>query len=80
MIGKYLGAILVEQSKKSKMNVFELLNLRTEWEELAQDLKVDIDSSVSGLKRFVENGHKNNRFRKGYKEAVEIAEKILENV
>lgn len=63
-----------------KMTVFELLNLRTQWEELAQDLKVDIDSSVSGLKRFVENGHKNNRFRKGYKEAVEVAEKILENV
>lgn len=62
-----------------KMTVFELLNLRTQWEELAQDLKVDIDSSVSGLKRFVENGYKNNRFRKGYKEAVEIAEKILEN-
>lgn len=60
-----------------KMTVFEILNLRTQWEELAQGLKIDIDSSVSGLKRFVENGHKNNRFRKGYKEALDIAETIL---
>lgn len=63
-----------------KLTVFELLNLRSQWEELAQNLNTDIDSSVSGLKCFVDQGYKNNRFRKGYKEAVQIAEKILENV
>lgn len=65
---------------QGKMTVFELLNMRTQWEELAQDLKIDIDSSLNGLKQFIESGHKNNRFRKGYKEAVDLAEKILENV
>ena len=45
------------------MNVFEILNLRSQWEELAQTLNVEADSTISGLENFVENSHKNNRFK-----------------
>jgi len=61
------------------MSVFEILNLRSQWEELACNLNTDIDSSISGLKTFVEHSYKSNRFKEGWGEAMVIAEQILEN-
>jgi tRNA A37 threonylcarbamoyltransferase TsaD len=59
------------------MSVFEILNLRSQWEELARNLNTDIDSSISGLKTFVEHSYKSNRFKEGWAEAMEIAETII---
>lgn len=59
------------------MNVFEILNLRSQWEELAQTLNVEADSTISGLENFVENSHKNNRFKEHWEPAVGIAKEIL---
>jgi len=64
----------------SKMGFFDILNLRGEWEVLAQYLNTDLDSSTQGLKLFVENSHRNNRFKTGWSEAMDIAETILRNV
>ena len=61
------------------MSVFEILNLRSQWEELARNLNTDIDSSISGLKSFIEHSYKSNRFKEGWVEAMEIAERIVEN-
>jgi len=60
------------------MNIFSLLNLRSEWEYIARKLNTDIDSSTQGLECFVEHSYKNNRFKNGWEEAMEIAESILE--
>ena len=35
------------------MSVFEILNLRSQWEELARNLNTDIDSSISALKHLL---------------------------
>lgn len=63
--------------KLLNMNIFEILVLRSKWEELAQTLKVDIDSSISGLKLFIEYGYQGNRFKQNYPEAMKIAEQIV---
>jgi hypothetical protein len=59
------------------MTIFEILNLRSQWEELAQTLNVEADSTISGLQYFVENSHKGNRFKEQWPEAMHIAEEIL---
>lgn len=78
----YLGAINVEPTKKSKISVFDYLNLRSDWEDLVKDFQMDEHrkyGTVDNLRIFVEEGPVGNRFRKGFDEAYEIAETILEN-
>lgn len=61
------------------MNVFQYLMLRSEWEDLVKDFKfVSKHGTIDNLQLFLENGHKGNRFRQGYDQAVEITQKILE--
>lgn len=62
-----------------KSDIFEILNLRSQWEELASNLNVDGNSSIQGLQWFVENSHKNNRFKSGWDEAMTIAQIILKS-
>lgn len=60
------------------MNVQELLNLRTRFEEVTSDFKLESSGSdINTLKWFVESGHKSNSLRDGYQEAYEIAEAII---
>ena len=60
------------------MNVQELLNLRTRFEEVTEDFKLEqYGSDINNLKWFVENGHKSNSLRNGYQTALEIAEAII---
>lgn len=61
-----------------KTNLFELLQMRYEWEELVRSFKLgDKSGHLDNLKRFVQGGHKANRFRDGYDRAVEIANLII---
>ena len=61
-----------------KKTVFELLELRTEFEELASSFKLSSKhGNLDGLRAFLDNGHKANRFRPGYDRAVELAKTIL---
>lgn len=76
----YLGAMNAVLGKGFEMTVFQILNLRSEWEELARGLDTDIDSTVSGLKCFMEHSHKRNRFKPNWDDAMEVAEYILDNV
>ena len=60
------------------MNVQELLNLRTQFEETTEDFKLEqCGSDINTLKWFVENGHKSNSLRDGYQMAFQIAETII---
>lgn len=60
------------------MNVQELLNLRTQFEEVTSDFKLEhFGSDINTLKWFVESGHKSNSLRDGYRTAYEIAEAII---
>ena len=56
----------------------ELLNLRTQFEEVTSDFKLEhFGSDINTLKWFVESGHKSNSLRDGYRTAYEIAEAII---
>lgn len=60
------------------MNVQELLNLRTRFEEVISDFKLEsYESDINSLKTFIETGHRSNSLRDGYQEAYEIAEAII---
>lgn len=64
-----------------KISIFEILNLRSEWEDLARNfVGVNQNGTVDSLHDFVENGVKKNRFRPGYDRAVEVANTILGRV
>lgn len=65
-------------SPTEDLNIFDLLNLRSEWENLARNFNgVNQHGTLDSLRDFVENGHKKNRFRPGFNKAIDIAEVIL---
>ena len=61
------------------MQITELLNLRTEFEEIASDFSKSIGggSSINTLEWFAEHGFRSNRLRNGYERAMEIANTII---
>lgn len=61
------------------MQIIELLNLRTEFEEIASDFSKSIGggSSINTLEWFAEHGFRSNRLRNGYERAIEIANTII---
>lgn len=74
--------MIVEQNRESEMSVFEILNLRSQWEDLVKDFQLDDyrkHGTIQNIKYFYEYCAPGNRFRKGFDEATEIAEIILGN-
>ena len=62
------------------VNLFEYLNLRSEWENIVRSYKfVPKDGTIDNLKTFTESGHKGNRFRQDFDRAMTIANEILKN-
>ncbi len=60
------------------MNHMQLMNLRTEFEEISSDFNMSVSGScINSLKWFAENGFRSNRLRNGYDRAIEIANIIL---
>jgi len=61
------------------MSIFEILRLRSEWENNAQDFKLsNYNGTIDNLNNFIENGVKDNRFRKNFNESLKIAKTIVE--
>jgi len=61
------------------LNFIQVLNLRTEFEEIASDFSRSVGggSSINTLEWFAEHGFRSNRLRNGYDRAIEIANIIL---
>ena len=60
-------------------NFFELFNLRFDFEELTKDFSMSVDGScIDTIDWFIEHGHRSNRLRKGFDEAMTIAKQIRE--
>jgi len=56
------------------MTIFQILNLRSEFDELTSDFAmVEHSSHIDNIEWFIENGYRSNRLRNGYKRAKEIA-------
>lgn len=60
------------------MSMTEMMNLRTRFEEITEEYKLESPGSdINSLKIFVENGYKSNSLRNDFREALEIAEAIV---
>lgn len=61
----------------------ELLRLRSEFEAIVSYRKTfdlpNYNSDIDSLYYFIDNGARKNRFRKRFKEAIDIANKIIES-
>lgn len=63
----------------TKMTVFELMMLRSEWEDLARNFRnINQHGTLDSLEQFLASGATRNRFREGFDRAVEIATIIIE--
>lgn len=62
------------------MSIFEILNLRTEFEEIINNgfLLPNYNSDINNLEWFIENGRRKNGLREGFNDAIAIAESIVE--
>lgn len=59
--------------------ITEILNLRTEFEDLTYDFNMTSRSScIDTIDWFLENGHRSNSLRNGFVRAKEIAQIIRE--
>ena len=61
---------------------FAILNLRSQWEDIALNSRstyklIRNDSTIDTLKWFVNSGSKSNRFRKNFKQALSLANDIV---
>ena len=67
----------------SMANIFEILNLRTRFEQIVSFRKTydlpSYNSDIDSLYYFINNGAKNNRFRKRFDEAMNIANNIIKS-
>jgi hypothetical protein len=65
---------------KATMTLFEVLSKRFQYEELVSYRKTfdlpSYQSDIDSINYFINNGHKNNRFRKNFDAAMELAKEI----
>ena len=60
------------------MKLTEAIQLRSEFEFITKGYNMPDGSSIDTIEWFLENGHRSNSLRNGFKEAKEIAKKIKE--
>lgn len=62
------------------MTIFEYLNLRSDFEDLAVDFKIPGNrksGTLENLKWFIDNAAPKNRFREGFETALGIATQVV---
>jgi len=65
------------------MNIFEIINLRSEYEELTLNLRIPGDKkagTVENIRWFLENAEERNKRKKDYPKARKLAEEIMSKV
>ena len=72
-----------EHSKMSQRSLADLLSLRYQYEQIVSFRRTydlpNYSSNIDSLQHFIKHGAKNNRFRKRYNEALELAKLIIES-
>lgn len=63
------------------MTIGELLSKRSRFEHIVSFRQLydlpNYNGDIDSLRDFINNGYKNNRFRKNFKEAMSLAEEII---
>ena len=63
------------------MTFIEYLNYRSEYETLVSGFVLPKDKyqgTIDSMQWFLEKGHTANRFRKGFNEALEVCQKVID--
>ena len=60
------------------MQLTQVIQLRNDFELLTKDYNKPEGSAIDTIEWFLENGHRSNSLRNGFKDAQEIAKKIKE--
>ena len=60
------------------MQLTQILQLRNEFEDITRDYNMVHASDIDSIEWFIENGHRSNSLRNGFKRAKEIAKIIKE--
>ena len=60
------------------MQLTQILQLRNEFEDITRDYNMAHASDIDSIEWFIENGHRSNSLRNGFKRAKEIAKIIKE--
>ena len=60
------------------MQLTQVIQLRNDFELLTKDYNMPEGSTIDTIEWFLENGHRSNSLRNGFKDAQEIAKKIKE--
>ena len=60
------------------MQLTQIIQLRNDFELITKDYNMPDGSAIDTIEWFLEDGHRSNSLRNGFKEAKNIAEKIKE--
>jgi hypothetical protein len=64
------------------MTIEQLLSKRYQFEKIVSFRKLydlpNYDGDIDSLRDFINSGYKNNRFRKNFKEAMNLADEIID--
>jgi len=60
------------------LQLTQVIQLRNDFELITKDYNMPEGSAIDTIEWFLENGHRSNSLRNGFKEAKEIAKKIKE--
>jgi len=60
------------------MLLAEILNIRTDFERITEGYNMPEGSDINTINWFIENGHRSNRLRDGFDDAIELAHRIRE--
>ena len=71
-------SIAEERCSDTNMALTQVIQLRNEFEDLTRGYNMPEGSSIDNIEWFIENGHRSNSLRNGFKEAKEIAKVIKE--
>ena len=83
MMNMKVQQMMNQNSLMDSTNIFNILNLRTQYESIvsfrsAYDLP-SYNSDIDNLYYFINQGAKNNRFRKRFDEAMSLAQRIIKS-
>lgn len=67
-----------EKCLDTDMGLTRIVQLRFEFEELTRGYNMSEGSDINRIEWFIENGHRSNSLRNGFKDALEIAKIIKE--
>ena len=60
------------------MRLTQVISLRSEFEILTKTYNMPEGSDIDTIEWFIENGHRSNSLRRGFKKALDIAKTIKE--